>query len=541
MIRIPNRILIVVLVALVFMFVMFLLQLFQPVEEVFLEGELATRKWDFDRENVEINVLKFNISENNQSINVTVNWTLGDLSLTNFSLIFRRDWGDCNHTPLEMPSFGEEKIYEIDVVDTSCDENNFTNVTGVEAFAEVYIPLLQTGLIENITIRTDDPLTDVTNLSSYFSCLGEISFGVVGDPENNTGIFINDTTKFISFINPRQNWFGTYEFNLTASCDEDVLDVSNLGKNMTFYVIVLNETTPQPATNDAPVFLDEDCDRFSFYVNNTYTMDMDDCFEDEDGPEDLDYWYENMSVENISIERLSGDRLKFTPDDDFIGEGYFYIYANDSIDEERSDRVYVEVKVRNVTNATNVTDPNNATNASQNATPTPPRITSSTSGTNFQFSTTENKTFSVTAENYDIIEWYLNNRLVKVNSDFYTAGNLSSGNYSVKAEVRKGAEVISRTWSLSVIEEEEARRGSLYIIVICGVLGILILLVVLLIIKNVIDKKEEERAKPIIRSGPRPKPKPRPGLGIRERLKRGLKFRRPKPRYALYRYPRRIR
>jgi len=386
--------------------------------------------------------------------------------------------------------------------------SGFTNAT-----------LTQISLIENISFYKDDSRLSLINLNDYFSCLGDISYSFVESPSNAMiEIEINETGN-LNIIALDGGWFSFQKFNLTASCDEEILDVSSEGSNMTFYVIAINGTRPVTVENDAPEFLDDDCEYFSFYVNTTYTMDMDDCFEDEDGPEDLEFRYTNMSIDNISIEEHSGDRLEFIPEQNFIGKGYFYIYANDSIEEVRSDKIYVDVKVRNVTNVTtNVT--NITQNVTQNVTlPQPPRILSSTSGTNFQFSPREEQSFFVNAENYDVIEWYLDNRLVKIGGS-YTLSNLSAGNYTVKAEVKKGAEVVSRTWSLSIVEEEVARRGSVYIIIICCVLGILILLVVLLIIKNVIDKKERARAKPIIQSGPRPRPKPRLRIGQRLGLRR---------------------
>ena len=353
---------------------------------------------------------------------------------------------------------------------------------------------MQIGIIGNKTLYKNENSLGVFDLDDYFICSKEVNYSVIESPDNGRiRIMIDNSSKRVD-VYPEIEWSGTQKFNLTASCGGQVLSFENLGENMTFKIIILNETNPSGSQNRKPRFLNSVCGYFSFYSNRNFTIDMDECFEDDDGDE-LTFKYDNMNISEISIERTGND-LKFIPSKDFVGQGYFYMYADDSTNETKSDKIIVRVvEGINITNTTNVTQ-----NDTQNtSTLIVPSIVSSTTGSSFQLFTESSKSFAVVAENYDTIDWYLNDRLVKVNSDFYIVSNLSEGDYTLKAEVKKGSEAVSRLWYFNVARREVPNKAPLmFFIIICGVLGLLILLISLLIIKNIMEKKEQGKSIPII-------------------------------------------
>lgn len=461
-----------------------------PAEETEMGGELKTLCIFCEENKLVLDVLNYNILDNNQTINVTINWSSGTGDIKSILFIFNRTEGKCNYTSYDLPSYGLYKDYRINSNDSNCGVNNFTNITGVESFAWIDIHLTQIQKIENASLYKNENAVNIINLSSYFSCLENISFILIENPENDNIRAEINNQSLVSFYLV-MDWFGAQKFNLTASCGGEILNVSSKGENMTFYVIVLNQT--RPSVNHAPVFNSSYCDDLSWERNRSYVLEIEKCFYDEDN-NTLAFRYENSSNGNLSISRSDND-LTLTPSTNWNGTGYFYVYANDSKDETRGSVDFRVFKIINIT--TNITI--NQTNLTINNTP---KIkTSFPSSTEINLSSNGSLELSIEAENYDSIKWYVDGVLVKSNVISYNAEGLSEGEHEIKVEVKKGANVISKIWSLFVLGEEEAPKKSffVYLLVIFVMLGILILIVIFLIVKSVGERKEESREKPEIK------------------------------------------
>ncbi len=256
--------------------------------------------------------------------------------------------------------------------------------------------------------------------------------------------------------------------------------------------------------NHAPDFL-SGCEDIEWTMNYSYELNMEDCFEDDDN-DVLTFRYENASTVNLSIYK-DNDVLTLTPTTNWKGSGYFYIYANDS-KEETQGRVDFIV---NYTIATihcgdeicngneNCSTCSSDCGSCQEAAPEIKNASPSTGGVSISLG--GNQTFSIEAENYDSIVWYLDGAIVArdVSSYEFNDEMLNEGEYEVKVEIKKGEGVVSKIWNLKVEREEKPRDPKIYFIIIFVVLGVLILIVVLLIIKSVMEKNEESNS-PIIKS-----------------------------------------
>ena len=264
-----------------------------------LEGELGTLMWDFGKQNITLEILNYNISGDNQTIEVNINWSSGVEDLRTILIDFEGGI-ECNYTNASVPNFGTNQTYNINSTQTSCGLNfeNITSITNLSAYAQINIPLIQTSLIANITLYNDDSGIDILDLDDYFTCLGAINFSSIEDPDNNyTLLQINSTTNLITLIKG-STWYGVQKFNLTASCDGDVLNVLTNGKNMSFYIIAIDGD--RVLINNAPEFLEDDCSDLEWGENTNYFIDMDDCFEDDDG-DDLEFRYRNASGYNDNL------------------------------------------------------------------------------------------------------------------------------------------------------------------------------------------------------------------------------------------------
>jgi len=517
-------ILVLLIVSWVVLFIVGKVSYFPKDEEGKWTGELGTLKWDFGRDEVFLDVLNYTLGFGNLSIDVNINWSSGNQTINAIFVKFERTQGDCNVSfgpgIAGMFSFGSNYTILIDSLDgnCNCEPTNFTNVTSVEAFAQIHVNLTQTTIpLPDIIIYDDDDLTDIgVDLDDYFTSEVDINFSVVEDPNNgDVDLIINSTTNEISFLTSG-GWYGTQKFNLTASeisGGGDVLDVSTSGKNMTFSVVFLDENRPIASDNNAPDFDSAACYEFEWEENNNYTIDMDDCWDDEDD-DDLEYRYDSLNdyEENISIIELSGNRLKFVPNSSFLGRTYLYFYANDSIDET-SHRVYIDIK-KSISGEEEEEEEEDRD----------PKIkTSSPSGSTISIFVNKTKTFVINAENYETIKWYLDGVLVAEGVLSYMFNGGDEGSHTIKVETINGTLSDSKTWNLKVegdkqISERIVEVGKVIFYSILVVVIILIMLVVWLFIaeKNRQHKKINYlgfgvSGSPAIQLKPRNKPRP-PGL-----------------------------
>lgn len=458
-----------------------------------LEGEFFTLGLWGERD-VVLDILGFNISENNETINLRINWSSGADSFDAILIIFNGAAGDCNYTSTDLPEYGIIKNYDINITDTSCTVD-FSEVASITVLAGVDVILTQISVIENITLYINDNSQDIINLSDYFSCIEDISYSAVENPENSeVRAEINSTTNRIS-IYYEPGWSGTQKFDLSASCEGEALDVSNSGENMSFYVIVLNETR---VVNTAPVFLNEECGNLEvdFGIVIAISINLEDCFNDSDG-DVLSFRFDNSSMEKISVV-MGGSYLTLTPEEGFIGSESFYIYADDGVEEIRSNEINVnvfdssengetEVPVLEPDVNISVSIPNEIETTSEESRP---RITGAEPvETEINVSYGKKMNFSITAENYDKIEWYLNGELVAGDVGSYEASDLEVGSHEIGVRVKKGDETETKIWNVNIYKKEIGKKNLLIIfIVIVVFFGLVIVVIVLLIIQGMRER-----------------------------------------------------
>jgi len=458
---------------------------------------LGTLKWDWGGEDAVFEVLDYSIDPiDNLTAYVNINWTSGDKDVNQILIDFIGAGTYCNDTRLNDLSLGENKTYWLDITIINCDEATFENVTDVQVYAQVHINLTRTSQIANIMIYNDDSLINVVDLDNYFSALVNISYSIVGDSENKTGISINDTTNFVSF-DPKLNRYGNYEFNLTAeSEDGDVLNVNNYGDNMTFYVFFINDD--RPIANSAPTFNNTECDNLIWNKNTSYTLNMTKCWSDEDGDSISGYRYENKTNGNLTISLShSGIVLTLTPNTNWIGSRYFFIYATDGT-EENGGRVDFTVTGSGTTSQ--ITSPsNNVTNPNiKTASPTPGNVTL----------TNTSKVFTITAEKYVSIKWYLNGAVIPGTTLSHSFDNLKNGDI-IKVEAINGSRINSKTWEIIIGGDETPSAGiginfgTVVFYSIIVMIVIVILLIIWVFISNKNQKSELARGGFGVTGGPR--------------------------------------
>ncbi len=452
-----------------------------------LKGELGTLKWDFEEEGVIFDVLDYNISEDNTTIDINLNWSFGeDVDLRSVLFGFNKTESlACNYTEIsDLPIFGINKTYTINSGDSNCGLGNFVNVSNVFVLGEINIPLRQTSLIETQTFYKDDNTMQAFDLDNHFSCLGEISFSFVEDPENYyVDLVINQTTNVVDVV--LGSWYGVQKFNLSASCDGEVLDTTNNGNNMSFFIESINDL--RPLINYAPEFLEYKCESLDWEVNTNYSMNLYGCFDDEDG-DDLDFRYVNNTNENLTIE-IDGEEIKLIPDRNWLGIGSFYVYADDG-EDETSARIYFDVREAGGTTTSSSTT-STTSSASQSF-----KISSSTpSSSSVHVFPNQTKMFSIDSFGYDSVKWYLDGNFVKEGSLSY---EFLGGNedYKIVVEVIKGSEKDSKTWNLVVeeddyIEDDYFETGQvIFYLIIVVVIIVMFLVVWLFIIEKRSHKKK---------------------------------------------------
>ena len=489
--------LLIIFIIILFVLVVIWAFVYEPeVDDEGLEGELGTLKWDFD-EDVVVFEVNYTIAEDNESILMDMNWTSGNESVGGFLINFVKPEGDCNITyPGSFFEFGISRT--VAYYASSCSTGDYENVTDVNIYAQINVNLTQTTIpIPDITIYNDDSLINVVNLNDYFSSLVNISYGLVGtsDGLTKTGIFVNGTTDKISFV-PLLARYGSYEFNLTASEDYtssfegegDVLSVVTSGNNMSFNVTFVDSDRPIP--NHAPDFHsngvddDYDCDDLLWNRNTNYTLNMTECWDDEDD-DTLTLRHTNSNNDNVTIKE-SNDVLTLTPDTNWVGSGYFYIYANDSKTEE-GKRIDFDVRVPPSTNSTTTTN-------------THPNIKTTSPSSSDVSLVNGNKTFTITAERYSTIKWYLNGALLSGSGLSLSLNDLEDGDI-VKVEIINGTRVDSKTWNIKVGESIpqsgttslglEVNLGKVIFYMIVVVLIIIILLIIWIFISEKRNKNKK--------------------------------------------------
>jgi len=363
------------------------------------------------------------------------------------------------------PDYGWFGMGEV-IINGSC---RFLGVV-LEDFDVIVSPnLTHTSAIPNVTIYKNENLTDVFDLDDYFVCddmgdrgyvvpifVSSMGINIYHDSNNVYGIYANRTNSYHGVL------------PVTAMCGYD--------DSVTTYFYLNYTNYTRPLANIEPSFNRTACDDLVWEVNTNYKIDMEDCFYDEDdGPNSLSYRYVNASGHNDELTiSEEDDELTLDPDTNWVGDGYFYVYGDDGEDETRGR---VDFTVRNTSSSSS---PANTTND--------PNIKSSSPGSINVHIFEGNKTFSITAENYEEIKWFLNGALVKSDVLIFDFSNLKEGDI-VKVEIINGTRVDSKTWNIKIEDDDEGETpvydvGSVIFYLIIVLLGIIILLVIWLFISE---------------------------------------------------------
>ncbi len=208
-------------------------------------------------------------------------------------------------------------------------------------------------------------------------------------------------------------------------------------------------------SNQAPLFLGLVCGKINLTKDSSYNIDMRNCFRDFEN-NSLILRYENTNT-NLTIARAA-DVLVLIPNTGWVGQGFFFVYANDSY-SETSGRVNFSVLGEGFQTGLQIRNP-------------------SPFSISVSIAKGKNQSFSIEGD-YESIKWYVNNQLVKTNSLDYEFRGSNVGNYSIKVEVKNGEETETRTWELFVEKPENPSAfGNImfYLITISTLIVIVIVL-----------------------------------------------------------------
>jgi len=391
---------------------------------------------------------------------------------------------------------GEKEIEVFYLTNSSYDDVNLTKIKD----------------IENITIYKNDNPINIIDLKDYVTYPSD-SYVYVDDWEGRVHPNLTDN-RYVSFF-PDTNWYGNTTLYVYFNAGRDYHYTN------TFYIFVVNTTRNSP-----PVF-QSSCEDIDFDKNTNHTINMKSCFNDADN-DSLTFTYTNMSITNISITE-NGTNLTLVPQTDFVGSGYFYINASDGLnatqgrvdidveepgdddddnggdDDDDDDNGGCTSQSPNITCGTWVCgskrDDCNHTVVCGNCTAgktctngaciiPAPRITSSSPpGNEFNITSNRSLTFSINAENYDTLEWYVDGVLVRTNVSSYEAKNLSAGSYEIKVIIKKGSAMDYKTWRLNV-SKVKSNTKKLWLYILIGlIILIVVILVAIIIVKFLSNKK----------------------------------------------------
>ena len=144
--------LLVGLLILLFFLVIIWILVYEPViKEEEKEGfGLGTLSWGVEAENINLNVIDFQLLNDNQTISVEVRRDAGVGDIGEIIFIFNRSEGVCNYTEgYSFPTELSTRTYLINSVDTDCGPSNFTNIVnasnitlivGVNVYKEPFFP-----------------------------------------------------------------------------------------------------------------------------------------------------------------------------------------------------------------------------------------------------------------------------------------------------------------------------------------------------------------------------------------------------------------
>jgi hypothetical protein len=492
----------------------------------------------------------FTVYDSGLKINISLSTSEDFGNIQKIVVVFDRDTlADCYYNITEdFPLPNIQKNYTILVEQTSCG-TNLNGIIGLDANAEILnINLTQINTIPDFYLKQREYKTNAIDLDYYFDNLGEDSlFNYTYQISANDVSLINGDNFFVTHnisLNASEN-IGTYKMNLTLNypglasvtsnnfnvnilvdncTDSDgninytmkgtAVNLSSNGTDNCYNITMLHEyycnnTSVQSyvipcslnqycsegacmintSQNRSPEFIYSNCDitKFTWYNNVNLSMNISNCFSDPD--KDTIYYSISNSNSKISI-ILSGGIITLIPAYGYNGTGYFYIYANDTLNQISATINY------KVDSAPPVIVP-------QNTTPVVPdikiiypipnsTIINDFSNRNFTFAIGNN------VNSLDSIRWYLDGALINNNSNIIILYDLDSGNYTLEVQIRKGTKIDSKIWMLNIGEEKPDKKfvfdsGKVMVYLIFIIVIMVIIMIIWLFVQESRKKNKEEK------------------------------------------------
>jgi len=107
----------------------------------------------------------------------------------------------------------------------------------------------------------------------------------------------------------------------------------------------------------------------------------------------------------------------------------------------------------------------------------------------------ENRTFSISNNNYQVIRWYLDEKNIKNNSRTLEIQGVSPGNHTLEVRIINGSQIDSRIWKIEIFDYEKEIQfkfdtGSVMFWVILIILMLIMFLIIWLLIGEYIKRKK---------------------------------------------------
>ncbi len=499
-----------------------------------------------------LEVVSYSFQNDNQSVQVIVRRdALGLGILEKIIMVFNKSGEYCSYNQTaDLPMPDEIRAYDIAALQTDCG-NNFTNVNEILAagIKAKIVNLTQTANIPDFSLNEGEYYPGLIDLDDYFANLTDIDGLISVDyPTINQNIQIMPAGDFIdthkinfnaSFssggnyvMNITLSYPGlqdatTNNFNISVSAINQNCTDSDGGENYTFkgtttnatysltdscynsssvqefycsgtrvagYVIPCNHNyycndgacIKNISVNRTPEFISENCSssKVSWNKNSNFTLNLASCFKDPDR-DSLIFRIVNNESSHLNM-KLTGSLLLLIPEREWAGTGSFFAYANDSINEIMG-RIYFKVNGTGIIPLPNITNIINETFKIKNPSP---------EGDSLTVFAGDNMSFFIANTDYDSIEWYLDGKIIKTNSNICDLVGLSKGNYSLEVRIKKGAKIDSKIWRI-IIESDEIGKNFIFDKgkVIFYLIFIVVLIIIGLIIWLFFEEKKRKKKK----------------------------------------------
>ncbi len=235
--------------------------------------------------------------------------------------------------------------------------------------------------------------------------------------------------------------------------------------------------------NEELSFSKDDCGYSLWYVGSKFRLDLKKCFSHINSSKELVYRYYNPEDYNISIIKNGTDYF-IESKNNWTGYGYFYVFANDSVNEVKGEVRFNILKKKELSEINSF----NGDEESKLITPFP-------DSNSLSLLSGESYKLNISEDGFDSVKWYLEGELISEENSSFDLTDFESGIYTVRVDVIKGNLVDSKTWSViitedPIIKEKGIGLGETIFYTFVVVMIIIILLVIYFLI---IEKRKMEQ------------------------------------------------